>query len=117
MTPALFVPVVLAILEDLAGPVTVVSSVGLRGSEDTDFGQLADSHRVALTWVGGAWAYHQHHPGADPSVHHLHNIILNASVFCQRWGWWPMSGWLTEFERRGLIVFEHRPQTWQAVST
>jgi hypothetical protein len=87
------------------------------GGEDTDFGQLAASHRAALTWVGGAWAYHQHHPGADPPVQHLHDIIRNASVFYQRWGWWPMSGWLIEFERRGLIEFEHRTQTWHAVST
>ncbi len=86
------------------------------GGEDTDFGQLAASHRIPLTWVGGAWAYHQHHPGADPPVQHVGDIIRNASVFYQRWGWWPMGGWLAEFERRGLIVFEHSTQTWQAVS-
>jgi hypothetical protein len=28
-----------------------------------------------------------------------------------------MTGWLREFERRGLIVFDDRAQTWQAVST
>jgi hypothetical protein len=83
------------------------------GGEDTDFGQLAASRGVPLTWVGGAWAYHQYHPSADPPVQHLHDILRNASVFHQRWGWWPMSGWLHEFERRGLIEFEHRTQTWR----
>jgi len=87
------------------------------GGEDTDFGQLAASRRIALTWVGGAWAYHQHHPSPDPPVQHLRDIIRNAAVFHRRWGWWPMSGWLHEFERRGLIVYEHHTQTWQAVST
>jgi len=67
--------------------------------------------------VGGAWAYHQHHPSPDPPVQHLRDIIRNAAVFHRRWGWWPMSGWLHEFERRGLIVYEHHTQTWQAVST
>ena len=40
------------------------------GGEDTDFGQLASSHQIALTWVGGAWAYHQHRERADPPVEH-----------------------------------------------
>lgn len=87
------------------------------GGEDTDFGQLAASRGIDLTWVGGAWAYHQHHPSPDPPVQHLHDIIRNAAVFHRRWGWWPMSGWLHEFERRGLIAFEHRTQTWRTTST
>lgn len=87
------------------------------GGEDTDFGQLAAGRGVALTWVGGAWAYHQYHPSADPPVQHVGDIIANATIFHRRWGWWPMGGWLHEFERRGLIAFEHRTQTWQAIST
>jgi N-acetylglucosaminyl-diphospho-decaprenol L-rhamnosyltransferase len=66
-----------------------------------------------LTWVGGAWAYHQHHASPDPPVQHLHDIIRNAAIFHRRWGWWPMTGWLREFERRGFTVFD-RTQTWQA---
>jgi GT2 family glycosyltransferase len=84
------------------------------GGEDTDFGQLAASRGTGLTWVGGAWAYHQYHPTADPPVQHLHDILRNAAVFRRRWGWWPMSGWLREFERRGLIAIEPRTQTGQA---
>ena len=86
------------------------------GAEDTDFGQLAASHRIGLTWVGGAWAYHQHHPTCDPPVQHLHDILRNAAIFRERWGWWPMSGWLQDFARQGLIRFEPASQTWRAVN-
>jgi N-acetylglucosaminyl-diphospho-decaprenol L-rhamnosyltransferase len=83
------------------------------GGEDTDFGQIAASRGVALTWVGGAWAYHQYHPGSDPPVQHLDDILRNAAVFHRRWGWWPMTGWLREFERQGLIVFDPHTQNWR----
>ncbi|HEY3647036.1 MAG TPA: galactosyltransferase-related protein [Streptosporangiaceae bacterium] len=85
------------------------------GAEDTDFGQVAASRGIALTWVGGAWAYHQYHPSPDPPVQHLTDIVRNAAIFHRRWGWWPMTGWLREFERRGLIVFEVRTQTWRII--
>lgn len=55
-----------------------------REDDDTDCGQLAASHRVPLTWVGGARAYRQYHPGDDPPVQHAGDIIRNASVFYQR---------------------------------
>lgn len=87
------------------------------GAEDTDFGQLAASHQIGLTWVGGAWSYHQHHPTSDPPVQHLHDILRNAAIFHRRWAWWPMSGWLEEFERQGLIRFDSRNQTWQAITS
>ncbi len=51
------------------------------GAEDTDFGQVAASRGIALTWVGGAWAYHQYHPGSDPPVQHLTDIVRNAAIF------------------------------------
>jgi GT2 family glycosyltransferase len=86
------------------------------GAEDTDFGQLAASQHVGLTWVGGAWSYHQHHPTSDPPVQHLHDILRNAAIFHRRWGWWPMSGWLQDFARQGLIRFSPGDQTWQAVT-
>jgi GT2 family glycosyltransferase len=72
------------------------------GGEDTDFGQLAAAAGVRLDWTGGAHAYHQFHPTSDPPVQHVDDILANAHVFFRRWGWWPMSGWLTEFERLGL---------------
>jgi GT2 family glycosyltransferase len=72
------------------------------GGEDTDFGQLAAAAGVRLDWTGGAHAYHQFHPTGDPPVEHVDDILANAHVFFRRWGWWPMTGWLTEFQRLGL---------------
>jgi GT2 family glycosyltransferase len=71
------------------------------GGEDTDFGQLAAAAGVRLDWIGGADAYHQFHPTGDPPVEHVDDVLTNARVFFQRWGWWPMAGWLTEFQRLG----------------
>jgi hypothetical protein len=66
------------------------------GGEDTDFGQLARARGVGLTWVGGAWADHQHHDSAPPPARHRDAILANAQRFHDRWGWWPMEGWLEE---------------------
>lgn len=66
------------------------------GGEDTDFGQAARARGVGLTWVGGAWAEHQHHDSAPPPARHRDAILANAARFHTRWGWWPMEGWLAE---------------------
>jgi GT2 family glycosyltransferase len=82
------------------------------GAEDTDFGQLAARQQIGLAWVGGAWAFHQFHPTVDPPVQHLADIVRNATIFHRRWGWWPMLGWLTEFERQGLVALDQSTSTW-----
>ena len=87
------------------------------GAEDTDYGQVAAAHGVQHVWVGGAWAYHQYHPSSDPPQQHLHDILHNARIFHQRWGWWPMRGWLEEFERRGLTRYDAINDAWAATST
>ncbi|MBX7454726.1 glycosyltransferase family 2 protein [Mycolicibacterium sp. 3033] len=74
------------------------------GGEDTDFGSSAAAQGVPMVWVGGAHAYHQHHPVSDPPVEHLAAIVTNARVFRRRWGRWPMMGWLDAFEHDGLIA-------------
>lgn len=76
------------------------------GGEDTDFAQCAAAVEVPMRWVGGADAFHQYHPVADPPVGHLEDIVRNAGIFHRRWGWWPMEGWLTSFETAGLIYRE-----------
>jgi N-acetylglucosaminyl-diphospho-decaprenol L-rhamnosyltransferase len=76
------------------------------GGEDTDFGQLAAAAGVRLDWIGGAHAYHQFHPSGDPPVEHVDDILANAHVFFRRWGWWPMTGWLNDFQRLGLARFD-----------
>ena len=86
------------------------------GGEDTDFGQLAARAGVDLWWVGGAWAYHQHHATETPPVRHLADILRNATLFHRRWGWWPMSGWLAAFAERGLARHDRTGDRWVAVS-
>ncbi len=73
------------------------------GGEDTDLARTALVLGIDLAWVGGARAYHQHHPVTSPPVEHLDDILRNGRLFHHRWGDWPMSGWLEEFERLGLI--------------
>jgi GT2 family glycosyltransferase len=82
------------------------------GAEDTDLGQRARAAGLALGWLGDARAYHQHHPTQDPPVQHLADILRNGRLFRDRWGWWPMQGWLTGFERLGLV--EQVGDDWRA---
>ncbi len=77
-------------------------SVGY-GAEDTDFAQCAVRAGVRIGWTGGARAHHQYHPTADPPVGHLDDILRNGALFRDRWGRWPMEGWLHDFEQNGLI--------------
>ena len=79
------------------------------GAEDTDFGQRLGAANGTMLWVGGAAAYHQHHPTDAPPVRHLTSIVRNANVFRDRWGWFPMEGWLSAFADRGLA--RHDPVT------
>lgn len=74
------------------------------GGEDTDFAQVVGARGGSLTWVGGATAYHQHHPSASPPLDQLDSVVRNAGVFADRWGWWPMEGWLEGFRERGLAA-------------
>jgi hypothetical protein len=85
------------------------------GAEDTDFGQLAQARAVELVWVGGAWAYHQHHATQRPPVQHLDDILRNAAIFHDRWGWWPMHGWLEQFEALGLARQDARTGRWKRI--
>ncbi|MEU6062618.1 galactosyltransferase-related protein [Streptomyces sp. NPDC047097] len=82
------------------------------GGEDTDFGRTAAARGVDLRWVGGAPAYHQHHPVSRPPVEHLDDILRNGAVFRDRWGSWPMEGWLRDFARLGLARHDPATGTW-----
>jgi GT2 family glycosyltransferase len=83
------------------------------GGEDTDYGQRARATDVDLWWVGGADAYHQHHPVQDPPVDHLDDIVANATLFHRRWGWWPMTGWLDAFAADGLLRYDPTTEHWR----
>lgn len=73
------------------------------GGEDTDFGHRVVRAGLDLGWVGAARAYHQHHPTTSPPVQHLDDVVRNGRLFRDRWGRWPMTGWLDAFEERGLV--------------
>jgi GT2 family glycosyltransferase len=76
------------------------------GGEDTDFGYRAREAGVPLIFLGGTGAFHQHHGVMSPPLHHLHDIVRNANRFFQRWGIWPMDGWLRQFEALGVVAFD-----------
>ncbi|WP_232493266.1 glycosyltransferase family 2 protein [Novosphingobium kaempferiae] len=73
------------------------------GGEDTDLGFRARSMQVPLLFTAQGGAFHQHHPTFSPPLPHLEDVVRNAALFRQRWGIWPMAGWLDEFETMGLI--------------
>lgn len=73
------------------------------GAEDTDLGYRLRREGVALHRVAGFVGHHQHHPTSSPPVQHMESIVRNALVFRERWGEWPMVGWLEAFAAGGLI--------------
>ncbi|WP_051063129.1 glycosyltransferase family 2 protein [Ilumatobacter nonamiensis] len=73
------------------------------GGEDTDFAHTLAEHGIRLWADGEALAFHQHHPVGSPPVDHLEEIVANATIFHEKWGHWPMRGWLSAFRDLGLI--------------
>ena len=86
------------------------------GAEDTDFGYHAFLAGVKICWLGGADAFHQYHDTQDPPVQHLDDIIANATVFHGRWGFWPMTGWLSSFRKLGLADYDSLHDQWTATA-
>lgn len=73
------------------------------GAEDTDLGRRARALGIGLRWVGGAHAYHQWHPAGSPPWRHLDDILRNGALFAERWGEWPMRGWIDGFIEGGAV--------------
>lgn len=73
------------------------------GAEDTDFAFRAKAAGLDLSFMGGTSAYHQHHTVYDPPLQHFADIVRNARLFHDKWGFWPMDGWLDAFARLGLL--------------
>lgn len=82
------------------------------GAEDTDFAQVVRAAGGSMTWLGGATAYHQYHESHSPPVQHVEAVVRNANLFHERWGWWPMEGWLEAFATRGLVRREGAEAMW-----
>ncbi|WP_421729081.1 glycosyltransferase family 2 protein [Brevundimonas sp.] len=76
------------------------------GAEDTDFGFRCREAGLPLVFIGGPGSFHQHHGVYDPPLQHFEPILENARRFRQRWGFWPMEGWLKAFAERGLVGFD-----------
>jgi hypothetical protein len=86
------------------------------GGEDTDVAATVRSMGGTLFWIGGADVFHQHHPTQNPPEQHLTAILRNVAVFQDRWGWFPMGGWLEQFRERGLVVYDAATSTWSPVA-
>lgn len=86
------------------------------GGEDTDFAMHVAQQQGVMYWVGGADAFHQHHPVESPPVRHLASIVRNANQFHRRWGWFPMEGWLDDFEGLGLARHDAGADRWVVVA-
>lgn len=76
------------------------------GAEDTDFGFSLRRDGIPIVWVGGAHAYHQHHPTSSPPWRHMDDILRNGARFAERWGEWPMTGWLDAFADAGAVTWD-----------
>lgn len=72
------------------------------GAEDTDFAFTARKLGVPLDNLP-ALVFHQHHTSHDPPLNHLNAIVHNSIEFFDKWGVWPMEGWLNRFAEMGLV--------------
>ena len=73
------------------------------GGEDTDFGQRARAAGLGPALGRRSGRVPPAPSRSDPPVEHLDDILRNGALFAERWGWWPMEGWLRAFAERGLI--------------
>lgn len=74
--------------------------------EDTDLAFRCRARGVPLHVVGEATVFHQHHDVYEPPVQQLRATVENARCFRDNHGWWPMEGWLRDFEAMGLIRWD-----------
>lgn len=73
------------------------------GGEDTDLAFTARELGVPLAWTADAGCLHQHHDTYDPPLDHAADIVINARTFHDKWGTWPMEGWLERFDALGIV--------------
>ncbi|MCS7477652.1 galactosyltransferase-related protein [Umezawaea endophytica] len=76
------------------------------GAEDTDFALRAAERGARLAWIGGAVAYHQHHPPSRHEERHVRELVVNARLFHRRHGFWPMEDWLTDLDQAEVVRFD-----------
>lgn len=79
------------------------------GGEDTDFGWNLQRHGTTLRWISGAHTFHRWHPVSSPPWEHREDIIRNAQQLYDKWGRWPMGGWLEAFAQAGAFCWPEDP--------
>lgn len=84
------------------------------GGEDTDLAFTARRLGVPAAWVD-AWCLHQHHDTYDPPLQHLADIVVNARRFHDKWGTWPMEGWLHRFDELGIVRWSQDGEDLQLI--
>ncbi|WP_462418709.1 glycosyltransferase family 2 protein [Kytococcus sp. Marseille-QA3725] len=85
------------------------------GGGGTDFGQRLGATGGTMLWLGGAVAHHQWHESHSPPWDKVADVVRNGRVFADRWGWWPMTGWLEQFAERGLVRRDPGTGHWELV--
>lgn len=83
--------------------------------EDTDLAVAARQAGVPLHVVAGATVFHRHHDVFEPPLQQLRATVANAQRFRDKWGWWPMSGWLQAFADGGWIRWTPGAETADVV--
>ena len=71
--------------------------------EDTDLGRTLADDGIPVGLVADAVVLHQHHDSFDPPVQQLRATVANAQRYRDKWGTWPMGGWLEGFAELGLV--------------
>jgi GT2 family glycosyltransferase len=84
------------------------------GIEDTDFAMRAARAGVPVAWVGGALAFHQHHPPTRLRPDGVPALVENARRYRERWGDWPARGWLAELAASGMVDWDEEAGTLEA---
>jgi GT2 family glycosyltransferase len=87
------------------------------GIEDTDFAMRAARAKVPLAWVGGALAFHQHHPPTRLEPEGIPALVENVRRYRERWGEWPAKGWLEELAALGMVEWDEADGRLESAAT
>jgi GT2 family glycosyltransferase len=74
--------------------------------EDTDLARTLATMGIPVGLVGGAFVLHRHHDSFEPPIQQLRATTENARRFHDKWGEWPMGGWLRRFRDLGLVEWD-----------
>ena len=85
--------------------------------EDTDLAVAAREAGVPLHVVAGATLFHRHHDVFEPPLQQLRATVANAQRFRDKWGWWPMGGWLAAFADGGYLDWHPNAETATVLRT